>query len=739
MATSRHFCTYFDHHYLPQGLALYHSLLRHCPEARLFVLCLSGAALADLQARRLPGLTAISLADFEAGDTALAAAKGNRNWIEYIFTCTPSFCRWVLRAYPEIELLTYLDADLYFFSNVEPMFAELGAASIGIIPHNFTSDRYLKFGRFNVGWVSFRRDANGLACVDWWREQCLEWCRDQVEPTRFADQKYLDQWPSRFGGVHIFAHPGANLARWNIGRRRLEARSGRLTVDGQPLIFFHFASFKQVTPWLFESNFSTHLTRPSRLVREHIYGRYIAELRHLVGDGLPRGPRRSFLQGLGLHNLSGTTRRLLLTMRSIVFWDYILVLDLDELDNTFAGEVGAAARITSSPGRPKRRIWFAYADATLHSGQKEASRLIYDSLDRTEWKIKRIVMPGFDHNQPGLGRWLRYAYRLLLAWLKFLPVLFTREAVLHLAIGQTRMALMRDGLPLKALALFNPSARIAVSLQGSLFMDWRPDDAIARSFVGIARAADCLTLLGPNQRRQIIALGVPEQNVVICNNTCGTQGLEAEAVERKHAISAGEPVRVLFLSTLIETKGYPEFLEALLALARQPGPAIEAVLCGRVLVNQYSARFPSTKLATEWIRRTVADLNRSERVRIEWIDGADGEQKWQLYRRAQVLVLPTVYQVEAQPIVLIEGMAHGCALITSRAGEITAMFDDPAAAVLLPLPDVDSIARAIETLVGDPARRRALGLAGRALFEAKFSPARYAEQWRGLLTGRGTA
>ena len=50
----RVYCTYFDHNYLSRGLALYHSLQRHAPGARLWVLCLSERCFDVLQQSALP-------------------------------------------------------------------------------------------------------------------------------------------------------------------------------------------------------------------------------------------------------------------------------------------------------------------------------------------------------------------------------------------------------------------------------------------------------------------------------------------------------------------------------------------------------------------------------------------------------------------------------------------------------------------------------------------------------------
>ena len=45
----RYYCTYFDHRYLDRGKALYQSMLAHCGDFNLFVLCLSMECYEELQ------------------------------------------------------------------------------------------------------------------------------------------------------------------------------------------------------------------------------------------------------------------------------------------------------------------------------------------------------------------------------------------------------------------------------------------------------------------------------------------------------------------------------------------------------------------------------------------------------------------------------------------------------------------------------------------------------------------
>jgi hypothetical protein len=287
--SKRVYCTYFDHNYLSRGLALYHSLVRHAPCARLWVLCLSETCYEALTALDLPGLVPRRLADFEAADPAVAATRSSRSTIEYYFTCSPAWKLHVLENEPDAEWVTYLDSDLFFFASPDPIYAEMADASFGIIPHRFTARlaHRRRFGIYNVGWVSVRRCVEGVAALHWWRERCIEWCHDFVDGDRFADQRYLDRLPGLFPNVHVIAHLGANLAPWNLADLRLQWRDDAVLIeDRYRLLFFHFHGVRRAGRYYFNSHRVFHAPFP-RLVRERIYQPYIAALAAAEGEARP--------------------------------------------------------------------------------------------------------------------------------------------------------------------------------------------------------------------------------------------------------------------------------------------------------------------------------------------------------------------------------------------------------------------------------------------------------------------
>src|SRR5438128_7280681 len=105
-----HYCTYFDRGFLIQGLALWRSLAAHDAHGTLWVLALDEFTAEVLREFNEPHLRVITLDEFERNDPALRAAKASRSRVEYYFTLSPCWPRWLLATQPAIERITYLDA-----------------------------------------------------------------------------------------------------------------------------------------------------------------------------------------------------------------------------------------------------------------------------------------------------------------------------------------------------------------------------------------------------------------------------------------------------------------------------------------------------------------------------------------------------------------------------------------------------------------------------------------------------
>jgi hypothetical protein len=291
----RYFCTYCDRGYLSRALALHESLQQHCRSFTLWVLCFDAETLDALRSWNVPNIVPIAMDEFEEGDTALALAKSNRSLVEYYFTCTPGVLLYVLGKHPDIDIITYLDADLFFFSPPDPVYGELGDRSILIIGHRFPE--HLRghedlYGVYNVGLLAFRNDRVGRSALEWWRDRCLEQCSDQASQGRFADQKYLDDWPTRFPDVVVLRHQGAGLAPWNTTRYALEMRGGEVYVSGDVLVFYHFHNVRTVRRRLFDACLELYRAEPNRVLLRRIYAPYLRVLdRHTRRVGSVGNPR----------------------------------------------------------------------------------------------------------------------------------------------------------------------------------------------------------------------------------------------------------------------------------------------------------------------------------------------------------------------------------------------------------------------------------------------------------------
>ncbi len=242
-----HFCTLFNSYYLTRGLALYASLEKHCPDFRLYVIAFDDICYDILSKLALPSMVVISLKEFE--DPELLSIKSTRTPGEYCWTCSSSSILYCIKKY-NLDMCTYLDADMIFFDNPQILIDEMGDKSILLTEHRLPEKNWKieAAGIYCVQFMPFKNDEDGMRALSWWRARCIEWCYARIEDGRLGDQKYLDDWTTRFPGVHVMQHIGGGIAPWNVYRYNFPVRNNKIyvkerktdTEDG--LVFYHFQS-----------------------------------------------------------------------------------------------------------------------------------------------------------------------------------------------------------------------------------------------------------------------------------------------------------------------------------------------------------------------------------------------------------------------------------------------------------------------------------------------------------------
>jgi len=242
------FCTLFNSTYLSRGLAMYHSLEKHCAHFQLYIFAFDDQCYDTLRALKLKHATIISLQEFE--NEQLIAVKAERTQGEYCWTCASSTIKYAIETYG-LDHCTYVDADLLFFSDPTVLYNEMGEKSVMITEHRYTPcyDQSAASGIYCVQFMTFKNTEAGMEVLNWWVNACIEWCYDRFEAGRFGDQKYLDDWTERFSTVHVLQHLGGGVAPWNAQQYEFNKKLGKvkgkeLTTDTHfDLVFYHYHSF----------------------------------------------------------------------------------------------------------------------------------------------------------------------------------------------------------------------------------------------------------------------------------------------------------------------------------------------------------------------------------------------------------------------------------------------------------------------------------------------------------------
>jgi glycosyltransferase involved in cell wall biosynthesis len=307
-----------------------------------------------------------------------------------------------------------------------------------------------------------------------------------------------------------------------------------------------------------------------------------------------------------------------------------------------------------------------------------------------------------------------------------------RAGNVYLTNAQSWAGFLKDAVIIAAARLGRH--RLILHLKGGNYDNFYREQSRPRRFL-IRRTlafADRLIVLGEALREIYdFVPGYQDKVIVIPNGLPDEMPAWPQIVAAK---AAGDGIRLLYLSNLIESKGYLDVLVAARHLVQDHHLDVRADFCGEFWQISDARSYASAEEARADFQRRVASYGLSARV--VWHGTVAGEVKRELLARAHYFVLPTAYKYEGQPVSIIEAMAYGALVISTPFRTIPEMLDDGRAGLLVEAGRPEQIVQAILTCeVGSAAYRARVDAARRRCAEF-FSRQRHLDRLVAAIEGK---
>ena len=219
------------------------------------------------------------------------------------------------------------------------------------------------------------------------------------------------------------------------------------------------------------------------------------------------------------------------------------------------------------------------------------------------------------------------------------------------------------------------------------------------------RDADRVIVQTGIEAGELARLGVPQARIVRLGmgvDLDEVQGGDGARFRAQHGIDG--PV-VTFMGVLTDDKGVVYLLRAMQRLW-DAGSEATLALAGPLIE-------PSG------FERAYRELPEAHHARVRRLGPVGGAVKQDLLAATDVFALPS--RVDSFGIVYLEAWAYGAPVIGCRAGGVPDVIDHDADGLLVEFGDVAALAAALDALLADPQRRRAMGAQGRAKVEARYT------------------
>jgi hypothetical protein len=175
--------------------------------------------------------------------------------VEISTAVKPKVFLWLFETFKDADTIHYLDPDLFFYQKLPSLFQNKRFC-ISLTPHILqpvefdnlkpNDNTFLKFGVYNLGFISISRDIRSFKFLNWWKAHTYNAGYNRPSDGQFVDQLPLNLSTIFFDFIYVNLNPAFNVAPWNAHERDIKLDYGTLTANSQPLIFYHFSNYSPI-------------------------------------------------------------------------------------------------------------------------------------------------------------------------------------------------------------------------------------------------------------------------------------------------------------------------------------------------------------------------------------------------------------------------------------------------------------------------------------------------------------
>ncbi len=284
-----------------------------------------------------------------------------------------------------------------------------------------------------------------------------------------------------------------------------------------------------------------------------------------------------------------------------------------------------------------------------------------------------------------------------------------RPDVVYVPISQSLIGYLRDSVYFIIARLLS-RANVIIHLHGGHFgRFYEARNGCTKRYVDFTMGlVDRAVVLG-RTFIPIFSRWLPDNRIDVVPN--GADRLTSGAEEK--LAKQGRQVRsITFLSSLMRTKGILDFVIAA-TLCLDEEPDLDFTIAGEWWNEDRTIR-----------EETLASIDARHADRISFLGLVTGQKKDDLFLRTDIFVLPTYYPFEGQPTVIIEAMAAGCPVVSTRHAAIPETVIDGVTGLLIQPRDTEALAAAILSLVHDAAKFQQMSVAALERYRALYTSER---------------